>query len=117
LSLYYGAADVSLLGGSFEPLGGHNLIESLACACPMVLGPSVFNFAAAAEAALATGAVVQQADLAGAVSAALDLLDHPQQREDRAQRAEVFARSHRGAADRMAARIAALLAGRGSTLA
>ncbi|NDY92147.1 3-deoxy-D-manno-octulosonic acid transferase [Ideonella livida] len=113
LSLYYGMADVALLGGSFEPLGGHNLIESLACGCPMVLGPSVFNFAAAAEAALAAGAVVQRGDMASAVSAALDLLDHPQAREDRALRAEAFALAHRGAAARMAGRISALLSAQG----
>ena len=56
MALYYGVADVALLGGSFEPLGGHNLIESAASGCPIVLGPSTFNFAEAAELALAEGA-------------------------------------------------------------
>ena len=30
MSLYYGLADAALLGGSFEPLGGQNLIEAAA---------------------------------------------------------------------------------------
>jgi 3-deoxy-D-manno-octulosonic-acid transferase len=55
MALYYGLSDVALLGGSFAPLGGHNLIESAACGCPIILGPSTFNFAQAAEGALAAG--------------------------------------------------------------
>jgi len=43
MPLYYALADVALLGGSFAPLGGQNLIEAAACACPVVLGPHTFN--------------------------------------------------------------------------
>ena len=39
MAMYYGLAHVALLGGSFEPLGGQNLIEAAACGCPMVMGP------------------------------------------------------------------------------
>ncbi|HEX6018989.1 MAG TPA: 3-deoxy-D-manno-octulosonic acid transferase, partial [Burkholderiaceae bacterium] len=39
MPLYYAAADVALLGGSFAPLGGQNLIEAAACGCPVVMGP------------------------------------------------------------------------------
>jgi 3-deoxy-D-manno-octulosonic-acid transferase len=48
---YYALADVALLGGSFGPFGGQNLIEGAASGCPIVIGPSTFNFAAAAEGA------------------------------------------------------------------
>ena len=53
MALYYGVADAALLGGSFEPLGGQNLIEALACGCPLVVGPHTFNFAEATEGAIA----------------------------------------------------------------
>ena len=53
MPLYYAAADVALLGGSFAPLGGQNLIEAAACGCPVVMGPHTFNFEQAAEGALA----------------------------------------------------------------
>jgi 3-deoxy-D-manno-octulosonic-acid transferase len=36
MALYYGLSDVALLGGSFAPLGGQNLIEAAACGCPVV---------------------------------------------------------------------------------
>ena len=56
MPLYYGCADVALLGGSFAPLGGHNLIEAAACGCPLLMGPHTFNFAEAADLALQAGA-------------------------------------------------------------
>ena len=61
----YALADVALLGGSFAPLGGQNLIEAAACGCPVVMGPHTFNFADAAELALAAGAAVRVADHRG----------------------------------------------------
>ena len=59
MPLYYGMASVALLGGSFEPLGGQNLIEAAACACPLVMGPHVFNFSQAAKQALERGAALE----------------------------------------------------------
>jgi len=108
MALYYGAADVALLGGSFAPLGGQNLIEAAACGCPVVMGPHTFNFAQAAELALAAGAALRVADIDAAIAEALALLDGTRQAEMAAQ-ALRFAAQHRGAAARMADRIAALL--------
>ena len=59
MPLYYALADVALLGGSFAPLGGQNLIEAAACGCPLLMGPHTFNFAQAAELALAAGAALR----------------------------------------------------------
>lgn len=53
---YYSAADLCLLGGSWLPFGGQNLIEACAYACPVWMGPHTFNFAKAAEDALTAGA-------------------------------------------------------------
>ena len=59
--------DVALLGGSFAPLGGQNLIEAAACGCPLLLGPHTFNFAAAAEDAIAAAAARRVPDLPAGV--------------------------------------------------
>jgi 3-deoxy-D-manno-octulosonic-acid transferase len=67
MALYYGLADVALLGGSFAPLGGQNLIEAAACSCPVLMGPHTFNFAQAAEMAQAEGAAFRAADLPDAL--------------------------------------------------
>jgi 3-deoxy-D-manno-octulosonic-acid transferase len=108
MSLYYGLADAALLGGSFAPLGGHNLIEAAACGCPLVMGPHTFNFAQAAELSLAAGASLRAPDLGDAVRRAVALAADPQ-REAWVQRALAFAAAHRGAAARMATEVLSLL--------
>lgn len=74
MSLYFGLADVALLGGSFMPLGGQNLIEATACGCPVIMGPHTFNFAEAAELALKADAAIRAEDMAKAVTSALQLV-------------------------------------------
>ena len=111
MALYYATAQVALLGGSFAPLGGHNLIEAAACGCPLVMGPSTFNFSEAAELSLAAGASLRVADMAAAVASASELLRSPDRREALSGNALGFASQHRGAALRMARRIGPLLKG------
>ena len=109
MPLYYGLSDVALLGGSFAPLGGQNLIEAAACGCPIVMGPHTFNFAEAAALSLAAGASLRATDMSDAVARAADLL-LPGTRESFAANALAFASAHQGAARRMAGRIVPLLA-------
>lgn len=75
---YYALADVAWLGGSFLPLGGQNLIEAAACACPVVMGPHTFNFADAASQSERVGAAQRVPDM----QAALDATEHWLQDED-----------------------------------
>ena len=96
---YYAAAAVAWLGGSFAPLGGQNLIEAAACACPLILGPSTYNFAEAAELSLAAGAARRVADWAEAVREAGQWLQSGMGSAREA--ALAFARQHQGASDRM----------------
>ncbi|MDI1247202.1 MAG: 3-deoxy-D-manno-octulosonic acid transferase [Rhodoferax sp.] len=109
MALYYGLADVALLGGSFEPLGGQNLIEAAACGCPVVIGPHTFNFAEAAEQALVAGAALRVADLGQAVDGLGTLLCADALATAR-QAAKRFAKSHQGAARRLADAVARCLA-------
>ena len=112
---WYTLADAALLGGSFAPLGGQNLIEAAACGCPVVMGPHTFNFADAAEVAIAAGAAVRVADMASGVAATVALSGEvgSTERQSRSSRALALSLTHRGAAARMAAPIvAALPAGR-----
>ncbi|MBW8779043.1 MAG: 3-deoxy-D-manno-octulosonic acid transferase, partial [Burkholderiales bacterium] len=104
---YYAASDVALLGGSFMALGGHNLIEAAACGCPIVMGPSTFNFAEAAKQAALAGAAWQEPDMGHALRRALQVIGS-ELREIASQRALAFASTHKGAADRMADRVVRL---------
>jgi 3-deoxy-D-manno-octulosonic-acid transferase len=112
MALYYAAAQVALLGGSFAPLGGQNLIEAAACGCPVVMGPHTFNFADAAQLALASGAAARVSDISQALVRALGMPGNEDKRGAMSERATDFAASHRGAARRMAAAIVAILAAR-----
>jgi 3-deoxy-D-manno-octulosonic-acid transferase len=107
--LYYGLADVALLGGSFEPLGGQNLIEAAACACPLVMGPHTFNFAEAADLAEAAGAALRASSLAQAVELAQSLLNDPSACARMGGAAEHFASAHRGAVEKTVAAVVGLL--------
>jgi 3-deoxy-D-manno-octulosonic-acid transferase len=62
LAAYYAAADLAYVGGSLLPLGGQNLIEAAAAGCPAMIGPHTWNFAEAAEQAVACGAAARVAD-------------------------------------------------------
>ncbi|MEF7613707.1 lipid IV(A) 3-deoxy-D-manno-octulosonic acid transferase [Aquincola sp. MAHUQ-54] len=104
MPLYYALADVALLGGSFAPLGGQNLIEAAACGCPVVMGPHTFNFDEAAELSLRAGASVRVAEMSDGVQRAAALASDPQ-RNAWVQNAFEFAAAHRGATERMARRI------------
>jgi 3-deoxy-D-manno-octulosonic-acid transferase len=108
MALYYGLADVALLGGSFEALGGQNLIEAAACGCPVIMGPSTYNFAEAAELSLAAGASLRVNDMEHAVMAALKLVEQQDRREAMAEAAQAFANANRGAAQRTAAAVLAI---------
>ena len=100
MALYYSLADTALLGGSFEPLGGQNLIEAAACACPVVMGPHTFNFADAAAAAQAAGAAQRVNGLEAGLQAALAICGDPQTQQHAALAALGFAATSRGATQR-----------------
>jgi 3-deoxy-D-manno-octulosonic-acid transferase len=112
MAIYYSLSDLALLGGSFAPLGGQNLIEAAACGCPVVMGPHTFNFSQAAELALDEGAAYAEPDMAHAVETAIRLVNDAQALEAASSAALAFALRHRGAALRTCARVLALLAAR-----
>lgn len=100
MALYYALSDAALLGGSFAPLGGQNLIEAAACGCPVVMGPHTFNFTEAAERAEATGAALRVMDMPGAVRAALGLLNDPPALANAVTSGLAFTARNRGATER-----------------
>ena len=97
MALYYGLSDAALLGGSFAPLGGQNLIEAAACGCPVVMGPHTFNFLEAAALAEAEGAALRVADMAEAVQTGLALLKDSAARSHAQAAGLAFAARNRGA--------------------
>jgi 3-deoxy-D-manno-octulosonic-acid transferase len=109
MALYYGMADVALLGGSFEPLGGQNLIEAAACACPLIMGPHTFNFEQAAQQAQAASAAFRATDFRQALSLVHALVTDTAQLKTASQAAFAFAQTNKGATERLAREVVQLL--------
>ena len=109
MALYFGMADVVLLGGSFAPLGGQNLIEAAACGCPVVMGPHTFNFAEAAELARGAGAAFEVPGIAAALQKVNELLKSEAALTAARAAALQWSQAHRGAAARTVAAVLPLL--------
>lgn len=109
MPLYYGLAAAALMGGSFAPLGGQNLIEALACDCPVILGPHTFNFSQASEQALQLGAALGVQDMGAGLCQALDLVAKPDRLQAAVQSCRHMVQGNRGAAAATAEAIQALM--------
>jgi 3-deoxy-D-manno-octulosonic-acid transferase len=94
---YCCAADVAVIGGSFLPYGGQNLIEACAVGTPVIVGPSVYNFLEAARRAVEAGAALQVMDTAELAREAERLLKDATTREAMGREGVVFSRAHQGA--------------------
>jgi 3-deoxy-D-manno-octulosonic-acid transferase len=111
MAFYYATCDVAVIGGSFMPLGGQNLIEALAAGAPVVLGPSMFNFAEATRLALQAGAAVQVAGARAGIRQAIELLSSPEKRAAMRDAGRKLCEAHRGATRRHLEMITALVRG------
>jgi 3-deoxy-D-manno-octulosonic-acid transferase len=99
---YFALSDVALLGGSFLPFGGQNLIEAAACACPVVMGPHTYNFAEAAQSSIEAGAALAVSDLASGVRVAFELVQKEERRMQYKRAGMAFVAEHSGATGRTA---------------
>jgi 3-deoxy-D-manno-octulosonic-acid transferase len=106
---YFHAADMALLGGSFMPLGGQNLIEAAAFGCPILMGPHTFNFAEASQQALAAGAAQRVTDIDGALDQALAWLNDRAALAKAQQAGLDMVAQGRGAAERYAQAISSMM--------
>lgn len=105
---YYAAADVALIGGSWLPFGGQNLIEACAVGTPVVLGPHTFNFELVADQAIAAGAALRETDIDAGIARGVALLQDSARRAGMAKAGRMFAESHRGATGRTIAVLGAI---------
>lgn len=58
LGSVYSIADVVIIGGGFDKLGGQNLIQPLALSKPVLHGPNMFNFRDVAAASVRAGSSI-----------------------------------------------------------
>jgi 3-deoxy-D-manno-octulosonic-acid transferase len=106
-------ATVVFVGGSLVPAGGHNILEPARFARPIVVGPSMSNFAEIARVFLEAGALVQAPDAATAQRELLALFADPSRRQSLGAAAQGVLDRHRGAVGRTMREISAVMAARG----
>lgn len=109
LMVLYRAADLAFVGGSLVKRGGHNPLEPVALARPVLTGPHVFNFTEVYN-MLNEESAVEWADNAEQLAQALlKLFSEPQQAEHMARAASNVLARHQGAKERTQAAITALI--------
>jgi len=110
MDAWYALADCAIIGGSLLPFGSQNLIEACAAGCPVLIGPSTFNFEQAAAQALEAGAAASVTDADDAIATGLPILSDPARKQAMAEAGTDFASRHRGATERTVAALAPLMA-------
>jgi len=109
LASAYREAAVAFVGGSLVPHGGQNPIEAWTAGIPVVAGPHMENFRDIAAAGEARGLLERVADPPGLTAALSAALAAPERTRARGAEAALFVAGNRGAADRTAAAVLALL--------
>lgn len=94
---FYACADVAFVGGSLQPVGGHNLLEPAATGTAIVTGPHLHNFSEISRLLDEAGALRIGADAIGVGGALEELLADPEKRRQMATAGRVLVESGRGA--------------------
>lgn len=97
LATVYQIATVVFVGGSLVPTGGHNILEPAVYGKPVVVGPSMHNFAEIAAAFTAHDAAVQVVSEGALEAEMLALLTDPVRRARIGAAARALVEANRGA--------------------
>ncbi len=100
MAAYYRACDLAFVGGSLLSYGGQNLIEACAAGVPVLIGPYTYNFAQAAESAVAAGAAVRVNSAEDVIRLARSILQDAGLRDRMGKAGVAFCAAHRGATER-----------------
>lgn len=109
LLTWYQLADVAFIGGSLIERGGHNPLEAMAFAKPVLTGPHIFNFASLYAALKRRNAVRFVTDTNQLSEQLSHCLQAPQEAREHGQRGYALFSSEQGAAVRLEAKSQQLL--------
>lgn len=97
---FYAAADIAFVGGSLEPIGGHNLLEPAALGRPVIVGPHTFNTEEVTESLIAANAVARVANAEELGAMVIRLFTHDEERLAMGEAAQAVLERERGAVER-----------------
>ena len=105
----YAAGDFAFVGGTWAPIGGHNLLEPAAWAVPLAVGPHVGTVRAAASALEVAGGLVVVESATDLVSLLDTWCQRDNERAAAGQAAQELLHRNRGATDEAAKAILRLI--------
>ncbi len=111
MNAYYPVADLVFVGASLVDHGGHNIMEPMAFGKPVLMGPSIYGIAFAAEPAARMGAFESLPTAEALRLRLLGLLQDREQRQRMGQAAGAFSAGQSGAADRTYTGLTAIISG------
>lgn len=100
LYAYYLTADGAIMGGTWLPFGGQNLIEACRAECPVIFGPHTENFKEISQQAQLAGAAFYAATIPELMTQLSNWREHPNQLTDIRKACKIFIQTHQGATDR-----------------
>lgn len=106
LMAFYACAQAAFVGGSLQPIGGHNLLEPAAVGTPSVTGPHLHNFSEISRRMREAGAVAICNDAEAVADALETLLADAGARKVMAEAGLALVANGRGAVQRTLAQIA-----------
>jgi 3-deoxy-D-manno-octulosonic-acid transferase len=109
LAQLYGVGTVVFVGGSFVPIGGHNVLEPAAHRKAIMFGPHMHNFHEIATALLEAGGALQVQNPQDLGEQAIALLQQPERRQALGEAAYQTLRDNQGAITRTVELIAQVL--------
>lgn len=109
MGLVFRLAPVTVMGGSFMPVGGHNPIEPALLHSAVIHGPHMFNFAEVASEMQEAGGLLPLTDHEQIAGAVAELLSDPVRRRSQAEAARAVALRNATAIDRVMQALAPLL--------
>ncbi|WP_444757255.1 lipid IV(A) 3-deoxy-D-manno-octulosonic acid transferase [Pseudomonas sp. A014] len=101
LMFLYALADITFVGGSLVPTGGHNPLEPAALALPVITGPHVFNFLEISAMLREAGALQQVDDAEGLAAAVRRLVELPQDCRRMGEAGRAVMQANQGALQRL----------------
>jgi 3-deoxy-D-manno-octulosonic-acid transferase len=101
LGLFYAASDIAFVGGSFTPIGGHNILEAAALAVPVIVGPHIQNIVDTCDLLSSAGALVKVSSTKELGKALLDWFSHGEKRRQAGYMGKKVIEQNRGAVEKI----------------
>ncbi|MGE4349462.1 MAG: lipid IV(A) 3-deoxy-D-manno-octulosonic acid transferase [Candidatus Berkiella sp.] len=101
LPLFYAASDLAFVGGSLQPIGGHNLLEPAALGLPVLTGPHLFNFVEISQKLVIAGGTVIVQDALALEQQLKILIADTHKRQELGQNAKAVVQNNKGALEKV----------------